>query len=77
MSERILHAMAMSRTEKAIGFLNELIAKEPLRTASMAVRALAMHRRDSRITAMVEANLEARPELAAVIRDSFNRSTLE
>ena len=75
--ERILQAIAMSRTEKAIGFLNGLIAREPLRTASMAVRALSMHRRDSRIAAMVEANLEARPELASVIREAFNRSTLE
>lgn len=76
MSERLLHAMALSRMEKAIEFLNGLIATEPPRVASMAVRALATHRRDPRIAGLLEANLEQRPELEAVIRAALNRSTL-
>jgi hypothetical protein len=77
MSERILYAMALSRTERALDHLHGLIANEPFRVASMAVRALAIHRRDERISERMRRHLEDRPELASVIRDAFNRSTLE
>lgn len=75
--ERLLQAMSMSRTESAIQFLLGLVAEEPVRIAVMATEALAIHRRDSRIEALVAQLAVQRPEIANAIRSAFNRSTLE
>ena len=77
LGERLLRAIAMSRTEKAIEFLTGLVAGQPLRIATMAVNALSIQRRDSRIAAMAAELASQRPEVANAIRAAFNRSTLE
>lgn len=73
--ERILHAMAASRTDPAIAFLTRLVAEEPFKTAVQALRALAMHRRDSRIRGLVEEAVARRGrELEAAFSSTFGSS---
>ena len=69
--ERVLHAMAASRTDKAIEFLMGLVKDEPERTAALAVKALSIHRRDSRIISMIEEAGRLRLDLQAAIRSAF------
>ncbi len=72
--ERILQAMAASRSDKAVEFLTGLIAEEPARTAALAMHALAMHRRDERIRSLVQDAMKKREnvkDLEAVFSSSF------
>jgi HEAT repeat protein len=70
--ERILHAMAASRTDPAIAFLTRLVAEEPFKTAVQALRALAIHRRDARIRNLVEEAVAKRGrELEAAFSSTF------
>ncbi len=70
--ERILDAMAASRTDQAIEFLIGLVADEPARTAAMAVKALAIHRRDAKIHGLVrEAAAKRGKDLDLVVSSAF------
>jgi HEAT repeat protein len=71
--ERILHAMSASRTDTAIEFLLNLLAREPARTATLAANALALHKRDERICRLVHeaVNKRAAADLPKSVLSSF------
>jgi HEAT repeat protein len=75
--QRLLHAMAVSRNEGAIGFLCRLAAEEPVRIANLAIEALSIHWFDARIAALAAELAQKRPDCASAIRSAFNRSTLD
>ena len=67
--ERVLHAMSLSRTEKALTFLVSLAVQEPLRTAKLAAKALLLHRHDARILEMLRNAGTLRPEITQLVME--------
>ena len=60
----ILLSLATSRSEAAIEYLAGLVHEAPVSTATLALRAAAIHRADERIRSMIARAVEAREDHA-------------
>ncbi|BDC49593.1 hypothetical protein F183_A19090 [Bryobacterales bacterium F-183] len=67
MRTRILEALSMSRTQKGLDFLYDLVANETSSTAQAAAKALSIHRHDPRIFGRLQEIAGERKEIARVL----------